>query len=193
MGIAAVVDEFISVWIGADWVLAPPFSILLGIELFFLCMEYFLSKYRNAIGLFQQVQLLPIVGAVLNIVLSIILVKYMDVSGVILGTIMAEAGVFMVLNPVVIYKYGFKGQFSIRTFYLQFITEIVIISVTYIAARFLCNHVVVGRGWLSVVVHIVICGCMTPLVMLLANIRKEETKYLLRVAKSKLTHKHKKS
>lgn len=190
VGISVVADEFITVWIGKDWTIPHPFSLLLGIELFILCVQYFMSKYRNALGLFQQLKALPIVGALVNLVTSIILVQYMDISGVVLGTIIAESMVFMVIDPFVIYRYGFKGHHKLSGFYLQLAKQIVAIVISLMIARYLCGKIVLNKGWISVAVHIVICGAITPTLMLLFNCRNEEMDHLTKIVKRRLGKKH---
>ncbi|MCD8088732.1 MAG: hypothetical protein LUE22_09190, partial [Oscillospiraceae bacterium] len=189
VGIGICADEFIRVWVGNDWVISQPFSILMGIELFVLAIQYFLSKYRNALGLFQQVQYLPIVGSVINIVVSIALVQFIGVSGVVLGTIIAETAIFMVMDPIIIYKNGFKGLYKISEFYIQLLKQIILVCVAYIAAFQICDHVFLNRGWISLIVHICICGVLTPLVMVIFNWNKVETKYLLWIVRKRLSRK----
>ncbi len=186
VGVSICGNELILAWIGDTWIIPQPFSILMGTELFFLCIQYYLSKYRNAIGLFQQLKYLPLVGSIVNIVMSIILVRVLDVSGVILGTIFAEAVVFMITDPYVIYKHGFKQHYKLGDFYVFLIEEILFTVVIYITCRFLCNHIATRAGWVSTFIHIVICGCLTPLLMLLFNCRRKETKTLLHFVKGKI-------
>ena len=186
VGIAAVSDEFITVWIGRDWVIPQPFSIMLGLELFILCVQYFLSKYRNALGLFQQLKALPIIGALLNLVTSMVLVHYLGISGVILGTIIAECAIFMVVDPYVIHRYGFGGKYRLSLFYLQFFKQLAAIVVSYIISKPICDRLLANYGWFSVALHIVICGVITPGVMLAVNCRNEEMHYVAKIVKSKL-------
>jgi len=189
VGVSLCGDELIIAWIGDAWTIQQPFSLLLGIELFFLCLQYFLSKYRNAVGLFQQLQMLPIIGSVVNIVMSVILVRTLGISGVILGTIIAEAIVFMIIDPYIIYKHGFNNNYSLRGFYFFLLRQILSATVAYFASSFLCSHIVICNGWISVAVHAFVCGCLTPLVMILFNIRGEETKYLFKIVKARFVKK----
>lgn len=185
VGVSLCADELITVWIGNSWTIQQPFSSLLGIELLFLCLQYFLSKYRNAVGLFQQLQIWPIIGSVVNLVLSVVLVKRIGISGVILGTVFAEAIIFLVIDPYAIYKYGFKNHFSLREFYWFLLKQIVFLIVAYFLSRFVCSFVVIHIGWISVLAHILICGCVTPAIMVLFNIRGSEMRYLFKIIKSK--------
>ena len=188
VGIAVCSDELISTWLGESWIIEQPFSIMMGIELFFLCLQYFLSKYRNAVGLFQQMKFFPILGSVTNIAASLILVKLMGISGVILGTIIAEAIVFMVIDPRIIYKYGFKSNFKLTSFYANLTLQTGVLVVAFFICRFLCGYFI-GYGWFSVIAHVIICGVVTPGLIVLVNIRKKETQYLLNVMLGRMVKK----
>ena len=47
VGLFVVSNEFVSTWIGEDWVIPQPFSLLMGIEVFTLALRICISKFRT--------------------------------------------------------------------------------------------------------------------------------------------------
>lgn len=189
VGIFVVADEFINTWIGARWVIAQPFSLLMGLELFTLSLCGTLGKFRNALGLFQQAKYRPIFSALVNIVASAVLVKFMGISGVVLGTIISYLTTYLVFDPVILHKHGFGGKYSVKNFYFSVVSNLVVISLAGFGLKLLCENILCGLGWFSVISHAAICGVTIPLVLFLVNWKKSEMQYLVSVFKKKFLKK----
>ncbi len=186
VGIFAVADEFIHVWIGADWVIAFPFSFLMGIELFTLAFRSMLTKYRNAMGQFQQAKFRPVLGAIIKVSVSIVLVNIWGIPGVILGTVIADWTTFMVFDPQIIHKFGFKNAGSIKKFYGRTVKYLGIAITLGFLTRYLCRIILPGCGWLSLVVHIALVLIIVPGIYIVLSIKTSEGRFLLRKVTGKL-------
>ncbi len=183
VGISVVSDELIEAWIGKDWVLGRPFSILMGLELFTAPFKNALSRYRTTMGLFRQAKYRPVLGMVINLVVSIALVNVWGISGVLVGTIASDWLTFMWFDPLIVFRHGFQNRFSVwryyGTFLMYFFAACVLLALNYL----ICSHILVGLGWISVIVHAVICGITVPTVMVLLYIRRPEGRYMLSYGK----------
>ena len=176
IGIACVSDEFIKTWIGVEWIISKPFAILLGIEIYTLAIDQFLSKYRSAMGLFQQAKMRPVFGSIINITLSIILVNYFQISGVIIGTIIASWTTLMWYDPLIIFRHGFCNNYNILEYYkkniLNFIAIVLIGAISYLV----CNNFFLNMGWVSVIIHSCISISITLVLYLMLFGRTNEIK-----------------
>ena len=179
VGIFVVSDEFVRTWIGKDWELAHPFALLMGIELFTLAFRKILGRYRNAMGLFQQAKWRPLAGMIINLGVSIALVNIWGICGVLVGTIVADWSTYMWFDPLIINKYGFEGIYSIKRYYFKFLKYFATACAVGAADYAICSHLLSGHGWISVIIHAIICGVTVPAVMLLACFRSAEEKYVL--------------
>lgn len=186
VGIFVVSDELIRVWIGEKWVIAQPFAMLMGIELFTVSLCTALSKFRNALGLFQHAKYRPIFSAIVNVVVSVALVNFWGISGVILGTITAYWTTFLVFDPVVLHKHGFKGEYPVSKFYFMVFANLALAFLIGFALKIVCAYISVGTGWIPVIIHTVICGITTPLLLCVVNWKRDETQYLFSLVKKKL-------
>lgn len=182
VGIFICADEFVSAWIGRDWIIAQPFSLLMGIELITLAVRHALSRYRSAMGLFQQAKYRPLFGMIINLIVSIALVRTWGICGVLVGTIAADWLTVMWYDPIIIHKYGFKAPEQTMGYFLRLAKSLAVIALIGAADYVICTHIVTDMGWLSVIAHALICGITVPAALLAAYAGSYEGKYLLKAA-----------
>lgn len=183
VGIAVVADEFIETWIGKDYVIAQPLSIMMGIEIVFMGIKQNLTQIRNVAGLFRQMWFRPLLGVIINVGLSIILAQFIGIYGVLLGTIASDILTNFLLDPKIIYRYALNNIHPVTEYYFRNVRYILELIVIGIVDTFICKLFRVGHGWISVVVHIIICGISVPMYMLLVYHRTEEAKYVFDITK----------
>lgn len=89
----------------------------------------------------------------------------------------------MWFDPIIIYKHGFNGRYSVLEYFVTNIRYFAIVLVTGMIDYFLCMNVAVNLGWISVFVHAIICAITVPCVLLMFEYRKEECKYIIKIIK----------
>lgn len=117
IGVFIAANGFISIWIGSDYKLHQNFVLLISLDLYMYGIQKALATFRTTMGLFQQAKYRPVFGIVINLVVSIILVQYFEINGVMLGTIIANLLTYSWLDPYIIYKHGFKE--SVKGYYIK--------------------------------------------------------------------------
>lgn len=177
IGLFCVADELIDVWVGSGWVLQQPFSALMGLEIYTLAVRHELSRFRNSMGLFQQAKYRPVAGMVINLVVSVILVRYWGICGVLVGTIAADWLTIVWYDPIIIHKYGFKKPEYIRGYFVRYAAYTLLLVLSGAICYLICTHVLSGLGWLSVVAHTVFCALLVPLIYILAVWNKPTGKF----------------
>ena len=178
VGVFVVADELINTWIGMEWVIAQPFSFLMGMEIFTNAYRIGLSKFRTTMGLFQQNKFRPVLGMIVNVVLSVVLVGKLGIVGVLIGTVVADWSTMMWLDPIVIHKYGYKDQYPVAVYFIKLAKNAAIIAAVAAADYMICTHFFTGWGWLSVIIHSAICGVTIPAALILASLNKPEGQYV---------------
>ena len=181
VGIAVCGDELIRVWIGSEWIIPMPFSILLGIEVFDYSYKVVSSKYRTTMGLFQQAKFRPVFGMIINLVVSVALVNMWGVSGVLVGTVVSDWATMMWYDPLIIHKVGFKNKYPASGYFKKLFSRTAITALIGLADYFICSNLFTGWGWFSVIIHACICAVTVPGILILVSIRTEEGQYLLKV------------
>lgn len=182
-GVFTCADELVLSWIGAEWVLKPPFSLLMGLELYTLSFRAALSKYRTTMGLFQQAKYRPVAGMIINLVVSVALVNYWGICGVLVGTIVADWTTMMWFDPIIIHKYGFMDIVSVKRYYFKFMRNFVTVCMIAALDYFICSRFMTGYRWISVIIHALICAITVPGILIALNIRTDEGQYVFSIVK----------
>lgn len=119
IGILVLVNPVIGLCFGG--------SRLFSMELVLLQVIYFVINgfqrtsfiYRDACGLFWKGKIRPVATALLNIIISIVLVRFIGLSGVILGTIISWLLTTWWYDPVMIYRNVFHR--SALRYFLEYV------------------------------------------------------------------------
>lgn len=179
VGLITCCDDLIRVWIGDAYVIAFPFSVLLGVEILFDGLIRNLTQIRNISGAFRQLWYRPVISIVVNIVSSIILVQYMGINGVIIGTIFAQLFVGMIVDPYVVMNYCFKKYKTIGYYYLKNLGFLLVLICACFLNLLSCRIILPAHTWSSVIVHAIIVGITVPAVFFLVYIKTPECQHLL--------------
>lgn len=84
--------------------------------------------FKNSSGLFYDDRHRPLVEGIVNIILSIILVQFLGVGGVLLGTIITRLAISYTWEPYVLFKNGFER--SPKDFYKVYYSSVIIFMIT---------------------------------------------------------------
>ena len=162
LGVCVLVNEFIEIWLGKDYLLSSLFVIIISINLYVEGIRKFLSTYRTTYGLFRQAKFMPLLGMITNIVISIILVKKIGIFGVLLGTLISNLISFMWYDPYIIYKNVFKEKVS--KYYLKNILYLLFFALMTFICKYLCSIIKIN-GIIGFVIHGIICVSI-PLIVI---------------------------
>lgn len=112
-GIATIVlffvtEPFILVWLDDKiFVLSRSVLLLFLINMFIMQIRIPVDHFKDAYGLYQDVWA-PIIQSVINLGMSIILLRYYDLAGILMGTTIAFSIIILLWRPYFLYKHGFK-------------------------------------------------------------------------------------
>ncbi|WP_407084741.1 hypothetical protein [Pluralibacter gergoviae] len=106
---------FIKLWMGDAIFLNPYTVFLLSLNCFVLVARTSFDAAKIGMGYMSDVGL-PLLEALINILLSIILVHYIGIDGVIIGTLVSNIIVVLILKPIYLYKKALKqdGAFILK-------------------------------------------------------------------------------
>lgn len=179
IGVAVTADELIDCWIGNDYVIPQPFAVLMGIEILFVGLKNNLGQVRNISGAFRQMWFRPVLGIIVNLGVSIMLVKKLGIYGVIIGTIVADILTNFMVDPSVIHKYSFENYKPVSAYYKKNLVYIAVLIAVGAIDMLLCSVILPGHGWISAIIHIIICGLSVPCVFMLLYWKTPECQYLV--------------
>lgn len=128
IGIGFLLSPFISLLYGAQYVLDDKVVFLLAV-LFYIegCRQAFLV-YIDAMGLYWHLKYKGIIEALINLVVSIILVIHLGLIGIFLGTLVSNICWSVWREMYVVFNYGLKIPWKICIKKYVFYTMIISIS-----------------------------------------------------------------
>ena len=181
-------QHFMGVWIGTE-ILFPMRTVILFTIYFYLWkFKDMLSTYKDAAGMWRNDWLKPYVVTIVSVVLSLILVNFIGIDGVIVGGI---AGVFVVSMPWETHVF-FKSYFKRKEwfYYLRMLIYTVVIFLLGVLTYYLCSFVT-NTGIVGLILKFLICVSVPNVLIVLFSFKTPEFKALLEKVKHILKKKTK--
>jgi O-antigen/teichoic acid export membrane protein len=169
-----IIQPFIVLWLGNDFLMSKGILLILMINFFVSGMRRSISMVKSTAGIFHEDRYAPFFEAGVNLVASIILVQYLGIVGVFIGTLISTLLVPFWVAPYLVYKNVFKQP--VRYYFYKYIYFVILGTgtcfLTYVISNFF------NDGWNSLFIKGLICLFVPNLVYLVMFYRTEEFKYL---------------
>ncbi len=179
-------NPFIRLWLGNEnWILPMSTLAVFVIEFYISNQLHSVGAFRIANGLFVQTKYLTLVRALLNLGISIVLVKPLGILGVLLGTVFSYLLTQLWYEPMVLYREVFKK--SVWKYYIQF--------AGYALLTVLCCILISGamalipslNPWLELLIRAMLCLVVVNGVIVIVFHKTKEYKECVLLVK-KISH-----
>lgn len=117
-------------WLGKDYVISKTTLLVIVINFFQLGVHSVAVIYRTTMGLFREGRLSPVVSAISNIALSVLLVKPFGLKGIFFATIISRFIGIGVVDPYLIYRRAFEKTSLI--YHIMYLKYVAIFAVLYV-------------------------------------------------------------
>lgn len=166
-------QHFMDVWLNhnADMMLSNFNMILFCIYFYTITINNIRNLYINGAGIFWKLRIWYVLEAVANLLLNIVLGRFMGVTGIILATIITIFVFNFVARTNVLFREYFHcapSRFYILHFYYATVTALASV-VTY----FICAHIKT-IGILGLVIKILICCIIPNFIFFLFYVKTEQ-------------------
>lgn len=91
------------IWLDESWTLGQIVLTLMLIDFYFKGGRVVLVNFKIAAGIFEQDKYLSLIQGVINLVLSIIGIRYIGLAGVYVGTVVSGV-IANIIQPVIVYR-----------------------------------------------------------------------------------------
>jgi len=178
-----LLEPFISWWLGEEYLLNTILLVLILSNFYINGMRTAIGTFKNKAGLFVQDKYAPLIEGSINIVASLILVQYYGLAGIFIGTIISSILTVFWTQPLIVYKNVFKT--SVRPYFTRYLYYALITLFTCMSTSSICNTLVKGNSFLSLVGLGLICLIVPNVIFFLIFCKNEEFKYMLRIILSR--------
>lgn len=185
IALVTLLDPFVQIWAGGRFVLGLPVSIAIAINFFVAGYMNTLWVFRSTLGLFKQGKFRPILVAILNIVLSIVLGRLWGVFGVLFATFLSRAAISLWYDPLILHRYGF--EVSCKPFFARYFRRVLLLTAVLIAMLTI-RHVVLSSATtvLRFAVMTMVTAIVPNAIFWLAYRRCEEYAYFRSIVKDRV-------
>ena len=163
--ILILAQEFISLWIGAQYKLDYMTVIAISLNLYFtICMQQ-LWTFRDASGLYQKTKYVMLVTAILNIILSILLGKIYGVAGIVIATALSRLLTYFWYEPKLLFEIYFEKK-SLG-YYIDAFFNIMLMGICYFISNIVCQYIELYNGWIQWICKSIACSIIVIVIYFL--------------------------
>lgn len=146
-----ITEPFIILWLGEKYILSKWVLNLFLLNMFIKQIRIPVDHFKDAYGLYQDTWA-PIIQSIINLGMSLILLHYFDLAGILMGTTIAFSIIILLWRPYYLHKYGFKQP--LITYWKRFI----VLILSFLLPFYLCvlvneNIIIEELTLLNLIVH----------------------------------------
>ncbi len=168
VSIGVIVQPFMKLWIGADSLLPQPTVLLLLCYFYVFGIRRVVLMAKDSAGIYREDQWFAIAEAVVNIVLSVILVNYMEISGIVLANLLSMLLIPLWTQPYLVYS-RVLGK-SVLGYYLRYILYLVMTAGLYFLTAFTAKWIVGLLGITNLFLELLVRGSVCVIVPNVINL-----------------------
>ena len=154
-GFCLLVNDLINVWIGEAYLLPLIVIVAITVNNYMSCALTPLWVYRDATGLYRKTKFVRLIGAILNLILSVILGKLIGLAGIIFASAIAKCATFVWYEPKVLFRDYFDS--GVIRYYRDLLLNVLVVVITIIIIGKLSAFFVV-TGWITLFIKGIIVG-----------------------------------
>ena len=155
-----LINDFIILWLGEKFILSKLTVFLILMNLFIQNFRGITDIFKDGSGFFDDIQL-PISEALINFILSIILVQYIGLNGIVIGTIASNILIICIARPIMVFKRCFDR--NTKDYIKIYGNYLILVIVSLLSYNFILKFISLKNvnSWFDWIVNGVIVGSIT--------------------------------
>ena len=180
-----LINNFIFLWLGEEYMLSKVTIILIIINLFIQLFRSITDIFKNGYGYFDDIYL-PMIEGVLNLVISLVLVREYGLNGVIIGTIVSNFVVLVIAKPMLVLEKCFHKNFQV---YLKILFKyIFLVIINLLILNLIFNYVIILKdivNWSGWIKTSIILTLITSITLFITFFMNNDFRYMILKFKSR--------
>ena len=173
-------QPFMSIWVGKEFLL--DFSVVICLCIYFFVYEInqLLNTYKDAAGIWNEDRFRPLVTALTNLVMNLIMVQFMGIYGIVLSTVLSTLFVGMPWLLHNLFTVLFDKK-QLVPYLKRLLFYVVIVFFSTSATYHICN-LFNQSDVLLILIRLVICMIVPNGIFFVAYYRMKEFKHSVQLA-----------
>jgi O-antigen/teichoic acid export membrane protein len=167
------INDFITLWIGNNYVLPSFIPLMLAVNFFMVGMQNGFWTFKGAYGFFRHGKYMVLGTAGINLVLSYFMGKEYGIAGIITATAIARLLTNFWYDPYIVLRKGLK-QNPVQYLY-RFCTYVLVLLISAVSVYFIFR-VIDLQIWLQIILKVIIISIITIIVLFVILGRSSEFK-----------------
>lgn len=159
-------QPFMEIWVGKRYMLSQSAVICFCIYYFVYEVNQLLNTYKDAAGIWHEDRYRPLVTAISNLIMNIILVQFCDIFGVLLSTVLSTLCIGMpwLLHNLFTVLFDYS---QLKEYLNKILKYTIIVILSCLLSYIICNMMFLGK-WMTLIVRSVICILIPNLIYYVA-------------------------
>lgn len=180
VGLIVLFNPLIELWLGKEYLFPQSIVVALAVSATLTNFQRPCSLMRDANGLFWYGKLRPLAMAIINLSLSVFLVRRIGTIGVVIGTAVSKLLTFVWYDPYIVFKHTLKE--GLGKYFIKYLFHWCFLG----ALTFVCNNIYIAlniSGFKGFLIGVIVVTIVVNTAFFLLNFRKEEFKYVISLIK----------
>ncbi len=160
------VQPFVKIWVGKENLLPYSLVICFCVYLFVKIINSLLNTYKDAAGLWHIDRFRPLVTALSNLTMNLIMVQFWGLFGILISTIISMLFIGMPWLLYNLFSFLFTNK-KIKEYLFVLLNYSIICVVLGIASALLISRIELNSIVFTIIVRITVCTCMNIAVLLI--------------------------
>ena len=155
-------QDFIRIFFGDSFVLNNSILFLIVFNFYLVGMRKATLTFRDAFGLFWQNRYMPIAEAVINLFISLTLVKHYGIAGVLWGTALSTLLLPWWMEPYILFKHGLKKD--MKSYWVMYWKYVAVTAGAVFLTWQVCERISAENGLLLLGIKLGLCVAIPNLI-----------------------------
>lgn len=181
--LVSLFQPFMEIWVGSEYLLQFGLVVCFCVYFYIVAVNNLMNIYKDAAGAWHEDRFRPLAVAIVNLVINLILVRFLGLYGVLLSTILSLVCVSYPWLLHNLFSVVFKNSASD---YVRLLAKCIISTICIaIFASFVCSKVTAG-GIIGLFVILIICTIISNGLFVLLFLRSKVFQDVVEMLRSML-------
>lgn len=171
-----LLNPFIEWWLGQQYLLDNFTVIIVLINFYLLGLRSSIGTFKSKSGIFVQDRYAPLLEAIINLCVSIVLVRRLGLVGIFLGTTVSTLSIVFWNVPRLVYRNVFKK--SVYEYFSRYFIYMLLTCIAVSLTALINNYIGVNSSLISLISRGIICLIIPNTLYLIIFFKTEEFQYL---------------